>query len=505
MQDNEPINLTYGQLSDMVNRIEQIPPLYGVGAPTSSTPAFFLGQTYIDQETGKSYYCSGVEEESGDESGAIPAFIWKEGGKSYVAGQNVQINGNEISATDTTYTAGTGLALNGTQFSADTTVLATQTDLASKQDTLTAGANIQINNNTISATDTTYSDFTGTDGTTAGTAGLVPAPATTDAGKFLNANGSWEEVQTGGVIELTTADYNYPTNNPTQVSLYLLDRGIYTWGSGVVVRAGKASGTLDEQSVAVVENPGGANNRKIWVMNDGSSYFSGIPSLFRGYTIASNGNELSMRGAVMNEQIVNNLTSTSTANALSANQGRVLKGLIGDLTNLTTTDKTNLVAAINEAAAGGGGGPTVVQTTGTSTTDVMSQNAVTSMVFADPSTKYQVQIGNGATASGNQAIAIGNSAYTNKARAIAVGQGANALGVNSIALGAGSGADVQGQMDISVIRYGNYSGYNNSNYRLLTGLYDPQNAHDAATKGYVDGLVGDIEAALHAINYGESS
>ena len=63
--------------------------------------------------------------------------------------------------------------------------------LAGKQDTLTAGANIQINNNVISATDTTYSDFTGTDGTAAGAAGLVPAPATTDAGKYLKADGTW--------------------------------------------------------------------------------------------------------------------------------------------------------------------------------------------------------------------------------------------------------------------------------------------------------------------------
>ena len=39
------------------------------------------------------------------------------------------------------------------------------------------------------------SAFTGTDGTSAGTAGLVPAPATTDAGKYLKANGSWGAVE----------------------------------------------------------------------------------------------------------------------------------------------------------------------------------------------------------------------------------------------------------------------------------------------------------------------
>lgn len=70
-----------------------------------------------------------------------------------------------------------------------------QTDvlLSSKQNTLTAGANVTISNNVISATDTTYSDFVGTDGTTVGVAGLVPAPATTDAGKFLKADGTWDE------------------------------------------------------------------------------------------------------------------------------------------------------------------------------------------------------------------------------------------------------------------------------------------------------------------------
>lgn len=70
------------------------------------------------------------------------------------------------------------------------------TALAAKQDSLTAGTNVSISNNTISATDTTYSAFTGTDGTAAGTAGLVPAPATSDAGKFLQASGSWTTINT---------------------------------------------------------------------------------------------------------------------------------------------------------------------------------------------------------------------------------------------------------------------------------------------------------------------
>lgn len=65
--------------------------------------------------------------------------------------------------------------------------------------TYSAGSNVSISSgNVISATDTTYSNFTGTDGTAAGAAGLVPAPATTDAGKFLKADGTWDTAGGGG-------------------------------------------------------------------------------------------------------------------------------------------------------------------------------------------------------------------------------------------------------------------------------------------------------------------
>lgn len=67
---------------------------------------------------------------------------------------------------------------------------------------LAAGTNTSVSYSsgtyTVSATDTTYSAFTGTDGQTAGTAGLVPAPATTDADKFLKSDGTWATAGGGG-------------------------------------------------------------------------------------------------------------------------------------------------------------------------------------------------------------------------------------------------------------------------------------------------------------------
>lgn len=203
------------------------------------------------------------------------------------------------------------------------------------QQKLTAGANITITGNSISATDTTYSNFVGTDGVVPGSAGLVPAPATTDAGKVLGADGTWVQ-----------------------------------------------------------------------------------------------------------------------------------------------------------------GGPTVVQATGTSTTDVMSQNAVTSMVYDDPGTKKNVVIGGGTIGSAKDPVVIGRAASVRGNYAIAIGSAAGSQVTNApgaISLGAFSEAGVQGQMDISLASATSQAkaanGYAGSGYRLLTGLYDPQNAHDAATKGYVDTAV----------------
>ena len=76
-------------------------------------------------------------------------------------------------------------------------------------------------------------NFTGTDGTSPGTQGFVPAPATTDKGKFLNADGSWEKV----------SDYFYNENvsvntNAQRYKSYTLDPG-----SKIVVRVSLVSGT----------------------------------------------------------------------------------------------------------------------------------------------------------------------------------------------------------------------------------------------------------------------
>lgn len=217
--------------------------------------------------------------------------------------------------------------------------------------------------------------------------------------------------------------------------------------------------------------------------------------------------------------------TTSTEGTIGLLYEDTTNGKLYQCTAIDTTDPNAPVYTWSEV--GGGSGPTVVQTTGTSTTDVMSQNAVTSMVFADPSTKekvniastntpigektvvigyatsgeqrYAVGIGYFARSNGDSSVSLGPFAKSFQASQISIGntvnnsrtfyaEGSIAIGWQSqlenrgsIALGAFSGSTsiAQGEMNIGS-RDTSY-GYNNSNYRLISGVYDGQGLHDAAT------------------------
>ena len=65
----------------------------------------------------------------------------------------------------------------------------------------------QSTNETIALTDTTYSDFTGATSSTAGAAGLVPAPAAGDEGKALHGDGTWKDT-TAKLVEMSYGESN---------------------------------------------------------------------------------------------------------------------------------------------------------------------------------------------------------------------------------------------------------------------------------------------------------
>lgn len=69
----------------------------------------------------------------------------------------------------------------------------------------TIGTNLTLTSGTLSATDTTYSDFTGAGASTAGAHGLVPAPAAGDNAKYLRGDGTWQTVSSYSLPPATTS------------------------------------------------------------------------------------------------------------------------------------------------------------------------------------------------------------------------------------------------------------------------------------------------------------
>lgn len=142
--------------------------------PTSDNPKVTDGSTFYCSDNSKLYvWCKNQWYEktvSGGGGGYVLPIASSETLGGVKVGDNLSINAETgvLDATDTTYTAGTNVSIS--------------------------------EENVISATDTTYSNFVGTDGTTAGTAGLVPAPATTDEDKFLKSDGTWASAGGGGSV-----------------------------------------------------------------------------------------------------------------------------------------------------------------------------------------------------------------------------------------------------------------------------------------------------------------
>lgn len=98
--------------------------------------------------------------------------------------------------------------------------------MAQKQNLLTAGENIQINGDVISATDTTYEEFDGDD------AGLVPA-VETQSGKFLKDDGTWDDA--GGGTEVEANPSGSATSTLTKLRVDDIIYGIGGGGSGASV------------------------------------------------------------------------------------------------------------------------------------------------------------------------------------------------------------------------------------------------------------------------------
>lgn len=347
---------------------------------------------------------------------------------------------------------------------------------------------------------------------------------------------------------LTEADRNYPlTGTKTQVRLDYMEPGIYaTNGESLYLGNTRVLGISGGKPGIAIVLQGDDYGRRFVITSNPNISGTDLARQWLVLWENQNGGNASKKEFLPTYAVVDSLTSTLSKQPLSAAQGKVLKdlvdslairgagapttstvGQVGTLYEDTTngklyicTDATN--PYVWEEVGGGGSGPTVVQTTGTSTTDVMSQNATTSMVFNNPSTKTAVKIGTSQSVNDTQTVSIGYNSQAYGMYGITIGGGIgysqddvvvgyNALhqylnkpgcvllGANtsignyqySVALGYDSGRNINadGMVDVG-LRSASTLGYNGGPYRLVTGLYDPQGDHDAATKGYVDSHVG---------------
>ena len=148
------------------------------------------------------------------------------------AGENISIVNNVISAKDTTYSAGTNVQINGNVISATDTKYS-------------AGTNVQISGNVISAKDTTYSAGSGIDITNnviSVTGGSQPVDAYTKAesdAKFATIN-NFNSHSGNTTVHITSAERTKWNNKPD------------IWSGTEAQWAQISGGTLDNNTIYLV-------------------------------------------------------------------------------------------------------------------------------------------------------------------------------------------------------------------------------------------------------------
>ena len=146
------------------------------------------------------------------------------------------------------------------------------------------------------------------------------------------------------MYDLTTADYNWPTSNPDGIAMWLLKDGIYrnSTSSNLKLYRGSYSTRSLGADVSFI--------KLSWYGDMSAIFPSNSFSQLEYDKCRADGSVTSTYAVLTRNQLQNNLsTVTSGYYALDAYQGKVLNDKIGgDLSTLTTTDKTSLIAAINE-------------------------------------------------------------------------------------------------------------------------------------------------------------
>lgn len=269
---------------------------------------------------------------------------------------------------------------------------------------------------TIEVSDTTYSDFTGTDGSSAGAAGLVPAPATTDAGKFLKADGTWDTAGGGG----GGGDAVYSTKTTSIVSD----------GGAVYIGNKNANQVVQEDPTTTDQH---------------YKYFWALP------------------------------TGGSDANALIPKSGTI--DILGDLES--GNDYGVAIGYLSQLDLYVGGSV-----------------ALGFQAKLKDNASKGIAIGDNITVSGEHGIGIGGGNIrinSMSSDCVAIGYGTSCYSPNCVALGKGAYPTRQGEVNVGC---DNTTAFNNTNYRVIGGVHDGQEAHDVTTVGQINSVIDAINSAL---------
>ena len=192
------------------------------------------------------------------------------------------------------------------------------------QDKLTAGSNITIDaNNEISAD---IPVFTGTDGVDAGTAGKVPAPATTDAGKYLKADGTWDTVSAGPNVVQTTGTSATDVMSQAATTNMIYPSGSETSNTNIFIKGG-GQGSPNYVCIGPAQVSGNVDTSNGATAIGGGAMATGT----RGVAIAagsevaqaSGQDSIAIRGKA---QATNSIAIGRNANVASASTGSIAIG-----------------------------------------------------------------------------------------------------------------------------------------------------------------------------------
>ena len=271
----------------------KVPANTGAGGGTSSRTQELISFEY----EGVTWYCSHGNTATGSQSSSFtsyPTFLsvsnWA---YSWTAERTAKAIIDQINVKPTTtykvgigksgnllYLQKTGTVLysitdegvfNGSDFKADGTSLLTL--INAKQDKLIEGSNIQIasDGKTISATDTTYEAYDGSN------EGLVSPPTTTGSNRYLKEDGSWDIPSGGGGGSSVIAN---PTGTPTDtLNTIEIDDVIYE------IVGGGGGNTIDEiwsgsetpstsGTTITLDKPWSDYDMLVFNIANGTSYYS---------------------------------------------------------------------------------------------------------------------------------------------------------------------------------------------------------------------------------------